>query len=221
MARKRIDTTIPSTRALKAKTKKPPLPSEPAKFDSRPGRRIWTPRQTAEQMAWVEAMLIEGASHHQIAKQARDAIGVGETRVATLISRVLDRWDVETSKDDGRRHAKQAQIARIHRYIQWAKGRRDPNNPNLWIEKPNHAALAKWEELLSKVQGTQAPIEIDLNIQHTEVMVQVFARYSLDQLTSLHEEAERKHRLAEAYLAEHPEERDVITVEADAASSGS
>jgi hypothetical protein len=182
-------------------------------------RKRYTLEETRAQTDAVERMLVLGHTQQRIINQltqpAPRGLGVSKHRIATILTRVFSRWEEENRASSSKN--RQAAELRLLSYIQRCQGRRDPNNPNVWIERPNDSALAKHERLLAEIQGTLAPEEINVNVQITESLAAVFATYTADDLRELSEAAERKHRLAMAYLEEHPEERDMIDVEGAAA----
>ena len=88
-----------------------------------------------------------------------------------------------------------------------------------WIEKPNHSAIVRYENLLADIQGTREPLQVDVNVQVAESLVAVFSSYSLEKLQSMRARALEKKQYAMLYLHEHPEvEPLTITVEADTTS---
>jgi len=180
---------------------------------------VYTAEEVRRQIDFVEGLMTLGASTSAVIAQATKpaggpgtgGLGISKHRTKLLVQRVQARWEEEDRERSTSRRTEAAR--RILRQIQNCQGRRDPRNPNVWIEKPNHTAIVRYEELLSKLQGTQAPIEIDLNVQHSETLIATFARYSVEHLQALHAKAQAKKRLAAAYLEEHPEAREAIEAE--------
>lgn len=169
----------------------------------------------------VEALMRAGMSkltaQRRLCRPPPHGIGITKYRVAKLYDRIELRWREE---DKGKReHERAAQVRRLKQSILETAGERDPADRRKWLVRPQHTARKQYEELLAKVTGTMMPIEVDLHVEHREVMVAVFAQYSLADLEEMHEAAERKHRLAMAYLQEHPDEVDpaAITVHGEAA----
>lgn len=183
-------------------------------------RKRFTLEEVRRQLDFVEGLMVLGAANGSVVHQASrppgvggqaGGLGVSKSRARMLIARVIAKWDEEDrARSTSRRHEA---AARIMRQIQNCQGKRDPRNPNVWLEKPNHKALIGYERELMKLQGTAAPIEIDINVRHSETMVAVFSRYSLETLQRLHAQARVKKELAAAYLKEHPEAREVVEAE--------
>jgi len=185
------------------------------------GRKVvYSVEEVRRQLDFIEGLMTLGASTSAILAQAskpvglaggHGGLGITAYRANRVIQRIQARWEEEDRERSKSRRTEASR--RILRQIQNCQGRRDPHNPTVWIEKPNHVAIVRYEELLSKLQGTQAPIEIDLNVQHSETLVATFARYSVEHLQALHAKAQAKKRLAAAYLEEHPEAREAIEAE--------
>lgn len=184
--------------------------------ESRKEAKIWSLAETAQHEDAVEAMLRSFRSGKSIEQQliqpSPKGLGLSRYRVRLLVQRVQARWTEEDK--DRRAEDRRRQIRLIEQSVQQTMGRQDPNNPGAWLERPNHSARARYLELLSRITGTEAPIEIDVNVEHRDVMVAVFSQYTLEDLEELHESATRKRQLAERYLAEHPEEeREAATID--------
>ncbi len=186
-------------------------------------RKTWTVEEARRQEEMIEGLMIMGAGRGQIIAQVtRPAVpaspgqpaglGISKSRAWVLIARIQDRWEDEDRKASRRRRGEQQR--RLMRYIEACQGRRDPQNPGQWLEKPNHQALARYEKQLTLIQGTEAPVQVDLQVQHSESLAAVFSRYSLDALKAMRARALQRTALAEAYLKEHPERRPRALVEA-------
>jgi len=192
-------------------------PARPSGLGARPEAVRWTVDETRKHVEVIEGLMVLGAGSTQIVNQvtrpvAQGGLGIGPSRARSLIARIQDRWEEEDRKASRRRRGEQTR--RLMRYIQACQGRRDPQNPTQWLEKPNHQALARYEKQLALIQGTEAPVQVDLQVQHSESLAAVFSRYSLDALKAMRERALERKALAEAYLKEHPERRPKALVEA-------
>lgn len=173
--------------------------------------RRYTLEEVRRQLDFVEGLLVLGAMESAIVGQAVRTLGIPKYRAKVLIQRIVARWEDENRLHSGAN--RNAAVRRTLKQIQNCQGRRDPRNPNVWLEKPNHLAIIRYEEHLAKLQGTYAPIEVDVKVANAEVLMAVFSRYSVDDLKRLRERAAAKKLLASKYLEEHPEERATIDVE--------
>jgi hypothetical protein len=168
-------------------------------------RRRWTLEEVRRQMDFIEQLMTLGVNNSQIVAQAMrphpTGIGLTRARSYTLINRVAAKWEDDDRRSSKRRRGEQ--VRRIMRYIQSCQGRRDPQNPAVWLEKPNYGALSRFEKQLALIQGTEAPLQVD--VQHSETLAAVFSRYTVDQLKVMKERALERKALAELALREHPE----------------
>jgi hypothetical protein len=178
--------------------------------------KVFTREEIRKQLEFVEGLFsLSGANAAPVIaaaiKPPPAGLGITATRAARLIARVREAWaESDKANSDAKR---QAAERRILRNIQANQGRRDPRNPAVWLEKPDYAAIARFEAILMKIQGTAAPERVEVNVSVSQTLTAVFARYPLERLRELHAAAEAKHKLAQKYLAEHPEARQVIEAE--------
>jgi hypothetical protein len=130
---------------------------------------------------------------------------MSKQRVGRLVGRIQERWQIEDQNFDRAKRAewKSGQIRRLTRMRDIASG--SQNQDGTWAVKPDHRAVARYEELLAKIQGTLAPIEIDLDVRYTEAMMVAIGSMSAEQMASLLAEAEQMEAHARQYRAEHPE----------------
>lgn len=173
----------------------------------------FSPIETRKHEHYIEGLLVLGASNSQIfhackKPEAEGGLGVSYQRAWRLMKRIQDRWEEEDRQRS--RSLRAAASRRLLAQIQNCQGKRDQDGN--WIEKPNHAAIARYEELLATMQGTKAPIETVVTLNTSEAMQKTFARYTIEQLKEMHERAQLKKQLANKYLEEHPEVRKTIDV---------
>lgn len=214
MARKKNVLTPAALARIDAKNRK--RAAEMAARDTPHAKKRYTVAEVQAHMEFIEGLLNLGTTHHQIAilanrPPAQNGLGIPKSRAKTLIARVNQRQIEEDQ--DRRATSRGQQVRRLKRYIQNCQGQRDPNRRDRWLVQPNYKALGIFEKQLAKIEGNEAPTVVDVNVQHVEVMVATFRGYPLGYLEKLHARAQEKRRLAQAYLAEHPEEKAVIDVE--------
>lgn len=157
-------------------------------------RRVWTQAETREHVAFLEQLYVRGTSLRQMELAARQRFGLRPGRVTSLLDRIRETWRKEDEANRASNRA--AAVRRVTRYIRDAEGRK--NQDGSWIEKPNYAALARFEELLSDLQGTREPVKVDLNVRVQETVLNVIAGLSPEELGELVAEYEDTERLAEA-----------------------
>ena len=167
-------------------------------------RRIrYSAAEARRQMEFVEGLLVLGYHTGRIQVAARTTLGISTSRTPIPIKRIHARWDGEAMTRSA--HARTAACRRIVQQIQNCQGRRDPANPNQWLERPNHLAIVQYEKILSNLQGTNTPVEVSVTVNASEALTRSFARYTVEQLQELHKAATLKRELANRYIQEHPE----------------
>jgi hypothetical protein len=137
---------------------------------------------------------MQGHGENAIAKFMRERFDIGRSRTRTIVARVFEDWskvDQET-----RKHERSAQLRRLKKYIRECDGRPTPDGKS-WIEKPNHQARAKYEELLAKIAGTNAPIELSVNVQVSDALAGVLNNLDEDSVQAMLDEYYETKALAE------------------------
>lgn len=172
--------------------------------DHRGPRRVYTRQEVRAQKQLVEQMLVQGyaprAIHAAIAR-ARDATpldGVSVQRIQKLARVIEDRWAKEDESE--RPKWKMRAIRRLQANIQrWSNGRQDATGKV--IEKPNPMGVMRAEELLAKIQGTLAPLEVKVDV-HVAMSVQhVIADMTAEDVQLALAEHTEDARLAREYRA--------------------
>ena len=158
--------------------------------------RFYTWAETRTQMSAIEQLMLRPESEHAIASLCKQQFGIGGGRTQQLMQRIRDRW---TSEDSAARPAwKSAQIRRLQRMIKAATGYVENGK---WVEKLNHVALAKYEELLASIQGTKDPLKIELDMQVSETALHVIADLTPEEVAHFVERNLENKRMAEEYRA--------------------
>lgn len=160
----------------KKKLPEPELPLRPAVPLKKYG-----PAETREHTQAIDSLLIQGHTENAIVKHMADVFHVGRQRTRRLIQRVHAEWqkiDAET-----RKHERSAQIRRLKRCIRDTK---DPNTGKVLpkMDRANHA----YEELLAKIAGTNAPIEMNVNVQVSDALLGVINALDEDSVQSMLDE---------------------------------
>lgn len=172
--------------------------------DHRGPRTVYSPAEVRAQKQLVEQMLAQGYTaqgiHSAIARSREQTPldGVSLPRVRKLAAEVEELWAKEDEAD--RPKAKMRQIRRLQDAINLARnGRRDAKGA--WVTKPNLSALARLEELLAKIQGTLAPIEVKLDVHIAHAVQHVIADMTADDVAEAIATYEENARAAREYRA--------------------
>ena len=118
--------------------------------DDERGRVYVSPEERRERENVVEQLLIAGVNKNQIAQELRRRFNTTPSATGTLIARVRKRWADE--ERENRPSYKAAAIRRITGHIAQAR------------QSKNWAAVAQLERLMSEIQGTREPIEVQMNV---------------------------------------------------------
>ena len=166
------------------------------------GRR-WGLAATRQQLRVVEQLMMVGMAAPAIVRamqqqeqQQHERFACGVGRTALLMRRVREQWGQE---DEGARPvAKAAAVRRILRYIQAAQGERRPaNEGGGYRVNPNWSAVARFEALLADIQGTRAPIEVNVDVRVGQAAMVVLANMTSEQLAERLAAARERRMLAE------------------------
>lgn len=182
---------------MQRRPKQPPTEEAKKNLLPRPPRNVYTKAETEQQIIFLEELLsnpqvYSDTQRRQLMKQR---FQIGMTRYKKVYFLLQERWkqrDTEQDRDAKRR----AQIARLHKELAWASGRRDPQDPTKWIEKPDFAAIRSFEALLAELEGTREPIKVDIDVRMTTSVVNVMANLSPEQVAELVAEQDERERLA-------------------------
>lgn len=174
--------------------------------------RTWSRDETTKQMLLVDQLLSEGLSDRRVwAEMKRAGHPIGFTRVKNLIKRVQENWLREHS--DNRRYFRSKQIRNLEGTIALArngvrKQKRDKNGKPMvypdgtpvlqWEMRPNLPAAVRAIEVLSRITGTQAPQEININVAVSDALVGAIANLSSEQVQGMIAEYKSNVALAEA-----------------------
>lgn len=182
-------------------------------------KTVHLPADTARQKQLVYDAWVNGYSEREtkrILANQKPPIHISLGRIKTLKARVQEESKAEFERD--RPTLKHQQLARLARYRRLAEGRRTLDG-RTWIEEPNHAALAKYEQLYADIAGTKEPLKIDVEIVHREAIIEVVGDMTdetADQLVAAYDNlAQLAHVGAKQLGMQMPEllPKPVITVE--------
>lgn len=112
-------------------------------------------------------------------------IQISSARVRVLVERIQQRWSFEDTQF--RAIAKASAERRIVTYLSdlWRKAQgtqQEAGKPALYSQ------IHKFEELLSKIQGTQEPVQLSVNAHATEAMMSVIGSMDEGTMKALIEE---------------------------------
>lgn len=159
--------------------------------------------ETEQHLLAIEQGSLAGMTEGQLSAQMHAKFGIGRERVRRLYARLQERWQSEDSSQ--RRGWRAKAMRRIERAVNLAengirKQKRDkrgslilgPDGSPLlyWDVKPNLSAAMRGHELLSRIQGTQAPIEVNVNVLTSDALLGIIANLSADEV----QESLQRHR---------------------------
>lgn len=192
----------------------PDVPAAMVKATPRAGRKrkVWSLVETRQQEHDVDSLLAQGLSTNQIVIHMRKAHGVGEQRTSILLNRTRQRWAQED--EVARASNKSAAIRRITRRVNDLDTRLqlDAKSDPKAKMKPGdvtlmHAALHKWEALRADLEGTRAPVKVEMDVQVSAAILTVIAQMTPEEVQeelAAQEELESKARAYDA-LTTHGE----------------
>lgn len=175
---------------------------------------VFSRQEVNAQLSFVEDLIVQGASASQIVRLTVSKYFVTATRAKKLIERVKELHATEDA--EARAEWKSAQIRRLQTMRRLASGERTADGKG-WIVKPDHKAVVAYERLLAQICGTLEPVQIDVDVRHTEAIRAVIVNMTPEQSADLLAEAEEQERLANAARRLLPS--GVIDVVADSTES--
>jgi hypothetical protein len=145
--------------------------------------------------------------------------GIGKQHAQRVVRRVLDRWAQERQGSTAVEDARSAGIARVRHMLSIARGRRAPakpdGSPGDWIERPDHKACAAYEQILMRLQGTDAPVRVDLTVRVGAQLDGVIGNLTAAQVERFVAQRRELERLADLARRRLPEAIDVKAKEGD------
>lgn len=194
-----------------------------------PGGRVYSREETQAQMDLVEALLAQaGGTEEWCAQQLRaqwdKRTGTRMTylRCRRLVRLVLDAWALRRQDPRAVDDARTQAIARCRKTLQDARGipkvAADATGELRqvgWLTKPNFAAVAQMEHLLMRLQGTDTPVKLDLNVRLSASLDGVIANLTPAQVERFRARHREMQRLADLARARLPECVDVGAEPAD------
>ena len=182
---------------------------ERTRRDGKPIR--YTLEEARQHRADVEALLPHSTIHAVLRTLQAKYPTITKARIIKLAREVRERWVREDEASGALQENRAAAIRRIDRYVSLAQGRRDPNNPNVWLERPNHGALARYETLKANLQGTFAPVKVDVEYRVSASIQHVVANLTAEQVAGYLAKQREMRELAErAKLLLPPGEAEVL-----------
>jgi ribosomal protein L7/L12 len=154
-----------------------------------------------------------------VARELRARFGVGYTHAKHVVDSVLEEWSKGADPRECMRNRARA-IARVRRMLNQAcnktkrvKIREKDGDQTVTkvVERPNpdHAAAARYETLLMRLEGTDQPIKVDFNVRMNEAVIESISQLTAEQVSELIEEQREVERLAGLARKRLPECIDV------------
>ena len=138
-------------------------------------RRVYTIGEVHAQLDFAQQLLLnEGLSANQRRAMFKAKFGTTDSRASIMLSRAAKL--LEEQFKASRIGAAQRQVQRIGRVLEHALGERAiVEGKVVWERPPAHSAVARYEDLLARIYGTEAPkhIHVDANVEVRESLVSV------------------------------------------------
>ena len=151
------------------------------------GRR-WSIEQVQLQLQTVEALMLVAVSTASIVQEMKTRFEstVSKGRVLFLMGRVRERWLEEDR--EARPTNKAAQVRRLKGYIARAS-RGERNAKGEYVVKPDLKTVKELEQLLCRIEGNEAPVEVNVDIRVGQAATQIIAGLTREELQEMMEEA--------------------------------
>jgi hypothetical protein len=131
----------------------------------------------------------------QVERQLRERFHVGPKRARKVVNEVIARWNTVADPEEVQKRRAQA-IARIRRDLHLARFRAVPgqDGAKVWVEKtdPPLQAIARLEQLLMLLEGTNQPIKVEHDMVMSGAAIGSIAKLTAQQV---HEELARGEEL--------------------------
>lgn len=160
----------------------------------------YTRAETELHIRRIEELRINGASMRSIHRMMQadgsrpEYRKITKKRVEVLWTRITEFWQ-ESSKESAAER-KEAARQRIYQMRLWALGEFD-SNTKTWVRRPDQKALKGIEDLLMKLEGTAAAVEVTVEHAFTDAMKHVIVNIDPEQAAEMLQEARETRRLAE------------------------
>lgn len=165
----------------------------------------YSKEETRAQMDIVASLWIEGYTEAEIKAKLRDAgHKVSTKRIIALKGMVQESFKLETERD--RPLSKQRQLHRLYKLRRIAQGGdmerwkgtgKNRKKATLYVD-PDHAALARYEDMIARLEGNYEPLKVDVDMVHREALIDVIGSLTTEQARELTEDFDRLYALAQA-----------------------
>lgn len=185
--------------------------------------KVWSVTEQRQQRDLAEALLstaqgTEAYATKQLAKQ----LHLTFTRARRVVREVLDAWNQKREGTKAVEDARSQAIARVRSMLVHARGTPkvvdDPltggRKQDGWLVEPDHRATAKYEEILMRLEGTDQPIKVDVNVRVSAALEGVIANLTPQQVERFVARRRELERLADLARARLPECIEAVGVEA-------
>ena len=182
----------------------------PVHLGGRQGQHIWSREEVAQQRTAVEQLMQSTSNVRAVRSEMRRRFGVSFHRTDVLRRWVYDQWKIES--EQAREINKARVVHRLEAVIRETRGERRPaNEGGGYRVAPNWMANLRAEELLAKIEGTEAPVKVEethtIDVVVGRAAMQVIAGLTAEQLAV---------RLARVRERKALAERGVVVVQGSA-----
>lgn len=178
-----------------------------------PNSKVWTRADTREQTDEIDRLLTIGHDDKAIIREMKKRFGIGVARTKRIIKAVFEEW--HRADSESRRYARAKQVKALWGIVAVTKNgtkkevpivKRDPKTKQkvevgrklVWDMRPNPSAAVRALELLSRIEGTQAPVQVSVNIEVSDALTGVLANLSSEQVQEALQAYRENAALAEA-----------------------
>jgi hypothetical protein len=144
------------------------------------GKQIirWAKREVFKHEVFIEKLMLSACSERQIESLCAQELGLKTLRTRILRHRILERWKLAGAAESETNRI-QAQ-RRIQRNITDVHSEFAADIPKM-SAAAKHSALARYESILIQLQGTSAPIQINMDVTVSANLQGVIANLTPEQ----------------------------------------
>lgn len=143
-----------------------------------------------------------------VARQLMKKFGIGKGRARRLVMKILDEWALASKPTETERNRAQA-IRRVRDQIHHAtyetKERQDGQLEEHLRREPNYSAIAKLEQILMRLEGTDQPLKVSHEHGLAEATQRSVAQLTAEEIVEMMDRRREEQRLVGLARARLPE----------------
>jgi hypothetical protein len=169
---------------------------------------VYTLAEIAKHRASAEKLLGQSYAPAAVIRLLRQQLGIGPKRARRCVEQVLTEWSrqVDPRQAEKNRALAAERVRDDLRNLRFKKVAIDETHFG-WEKRadPNYTAIARMEFLLMRLEGTDQPVKIDVDVRMNEATIGSIAKLSPEQVRGILAEGERTERLAQLAVKRLPE----------------